>query len=61
MHMSGPTDDVDVLDPPDEHRFMTARGGAEAELVYRLDGERMLIVHTEFPDVLGDRASAGPW
>jgi predicted GNAT family acetyltransferase len=51
--MGSSTDDVEVLDLPDEHRFVIRRGGAEAELVYRIDGDTMVIAHTEVPESLG--------
>lgn len=53
--MSSPIDDVEILHFPAENRFVIRRDGAEAELVYRIDKDRMLIVHTEVPDALGGR------
>ena len=57
--MSSSTDDVEVTDLPAEHRFVVRRGDAEAELVYRVDGDRMLMVHTEVPDALAGHGVGG--
>ncbi|MGO8864235.1 MAG: GNAT family N-acetyltransferase [Acidimicrobiales bacterium] len=38
-----------------EHRFVVEQDGAVAELVYEVDGHRLVLVHTGVPDVLGGR------
>ena len=57
--MSSPRDDVEVIHLPAEHRFVIRHDEVEAELVYQLDGDTMLIVHTEVPDALGGRGIGG--
>lgn len=49
----------DVVDNPDDHRFELTEDGALAELVYRLDGDRLVLVHTGVPDELGGRGLGG--
>jgi predicted GNAT family acetyltransferase len=44
---------------PDEARFVVVVEGAEAELVYRLDGQVMTILHTGVPPRIGGRGLAG--
>ncbi|MDY7100735.1 MAG: GNAT family N-acetyltransferase [Actinomycetota bacterium] len=43
----------DVTDNRDEHRFELTDDGHLAELVYRLEGDRITLVHTGVPDELG--------
>ena len=50
---------ADVVDEKDRHRFAIALEGSEAELVYRLDGDRLVLVHTGVPDELGGRGIGG--
>jgi uncharacterized protein len=50
---------VDVEDHPDEHRFVLELDGHEAQLVYRRDGDRLVLVHTEVPEELGGRGLGG--
>jgi predicted GNAT family acetyltransferase len=57
--MSSPNDDVEVLHLPAEHRFVIRHDEVEAELVYQLDGDTMVIVHTEVPEALGGRGAGG--
>ena len=40
-------------------RFVLEEDGHEAQLVYRLDGDRLVLVHTEVPDELGGRGLGG--
>lgn len=40
-------------------RFSTEVDGVEAELAYRLDGDRMTILHTGVPEAIGGRGIAG--
>jgi predicted GNAT family acetyltransferase len=42
----------DVTRNDDEHRYEVEIDGALAMLVYRLNGERLVLVHTEVPDEL---------
>lgn len=48
-----------VVDERDEHRFVYRVDGAEAQLVYRRNGRRLILVHTEVPDELGGRGIGG--
>ena len=57
--MSSPRDDPEVLHLPAEHRFVIPHHDGEAELVYQLDGDTMVIVHTEVPAALGGRGVGG--
>lgn len=41
-----------VVDDVDRHRFEVSVGGAVAELVYRREGDRLVLVHTGVPDEL---------
>ncbi len=53
--MTNPNDTVDVVDVPAEHRFVARGTDAEAELVYRLDGDRLYLIHTEVPEAWNGR------
>jgi predicted GNAT family acetyltransferase len=57
--MTSPTENADVTDVPAEHRFVARVDGHEAELVYRLAGDRLTLVHTEVPEALGGRGLGG--
>lgn len=48
-----------VVDEPDERRFVYRADGPEAQLVYRRNGRRLILVHTEVPDALGGRGIGG--
>ncbi len=39
-----------VLDDRDHNRFLFAQDGQEAELVYRVNGKRLVLIHTEVPE-----------
>src|SRR4028118_610902 len=41
-----------VIDNPAQHRFELPVGGAIAVAAYRLEGERVILVHTEVPQEL---------
>ncbi len=41
-----------VIDNPAQHRFELPVGDAIAVAVYRLEGERVILVHTEVPQEL---------
>jgi hypothetical protein len=57
--MGDHSDTVTVVDVPAEDRFVARAEGMEAELVYRVDGDRLFLVHTEVPESLGGRGIAG--
>jgi predicted GNAT family acetyltransferase len=38
-----------VLDDREHHRFLFAQHGEEAELVYRVNGNRLVLIPTEVP------------
>ena len=48
-----------VTDNPDQHRFEIEVDGHLAELVYRLHGDRLVLIHTGVPDELGGRGLGG--
>lgn len=41
------------------HRFVLEIDGYEAELVYKLRGDRLVLIHTGVPDELGGRGLGG--
>jgi predicted GNAT family acetyltransferase len=49
----------EVRDVPAEHRFVVQQDGAIAELVYRAEPGRLILVHTGVPDALGGRGIGG--
>jgi uncharacterized protein len=53
------SDTVHVVDVPAEDRFVVRTEGMEGELVYRVNGDRLLVIHTEVPEALGGRGIAG--
>jgi predicted GNAT family acetyltransferase len=57
--MTSDSDTVQVVDVPAEGRFVVRTDGAEAELVYRVRGDRIYLIHTEVPESLGGRGIAG--
>jgi hypothetical protein len=57
--MAEHSDTVTVVDVPAEDRFVARAEGMEAELVYRVDGDRLFLLHTEVPEALGGRGIAG--
>jgi predicted GNAT family acetyltransferase len=50
---------TDVVERPDEHRFVVEEDGHVAELVYRIDDGVLVLVHTGVPDELGGRGIGG--
>jgi predicted GNAT family acetyltransferase len=48
--MTIPADDAPVVDDSAESRFVLREGGAEAELSYALQNDRLLLVHTGVPE-----------
>ena len=57
--MTTPADDMEVVDVPAESRFVVRGPDAEAELVYHLNGKRLVLVHTEVPESWGGRGTGG--
>jgi hypothetical protein len=52
-------DDSGVVDDRQHHRFVFRQDGIDAQLVYRTDGDRLILVHTEVPDMLSGRGIGG--
>lgn len=50
---------MDIIDRQDQHRFVGTEEGLEAQLVYRVDGNTLALVHTEVPEALGGRGLGG--
>lgn len=48
-----------VLDNATRHRFELEDDGRLAELTYRADAERLVLLHTGVPDELGGRGIGG--
>jgi len=48
-----------VVDNPTARRFELVEDGKMAELVYRFDGDRMVLIHTEVPVALEGRGLGG--
>jgi uncharacterized protein len=44
-----------VLDDADHNRFVVRENGSVAELVYRRNGRRLVLVHTEVPEALREQ------
>ena len=58
--MTTDPDDAEVVDATDEHRFVIrGDGGLEAELVYRTNGDRLVLIHTGVPEEWGGRGIGG--
>lgn len=57
--MTNDSNTVQVVDVPLEDRFVVRTDGAEAELVYRVSGDRVYLIHTEVPESMGGRGIAG--
>jgi predicted GNAT family acetyltransferase len=49
------SDDLSVVDVPDEHRFIVTVDGHVGELTYKRSGERIVLVHTGVPDEIDGR------
>jgi predicted GNAT family acetyltransferase len=47
--------DAPVVDDTSASRYVIREDGAEAELVYLVEGDRMLLLHTEVPEEWGGR------
>ena len=50
---------AEVVDQKDRNRFAVLLDGHEAELVYRLEGNLLILVHTGVPDELGGQGIGG--
>lgn len=48
-----------VTDDTAHSRFLIVEDGSEAELVYRRNGGRLVLVHTGVPEEIGGRGIAG--
>ena len=57
--MTIPADDAPVVDDAADSRYVLQESGAEAELVYVIDGDRMILVHTGVPDEWGGHGIGG--
>ena len=57
--MTNDSNTVQVVDVPLEDRFVVRTDGAEAELVYRVSGDRIYLIHTVVPESMGGRGIAG--
>lgn len=44
---------------PAQHRFVAKAGGAEAELVYKRDDDRLYLLHTEVPAAFRGHGTGG--
>ena len=53
------SDSADVIDNTDASRFELRADGQFAELVYRIRGDRLVLVHTEVPVELEGRGIGG--
>jgi predicted GNAT family acetyltransferase len=54
-----PQNESNVIDEADEHRFVYRTGDDEAELVYRAEPGRLVLVHTEVPDAFRGQGIGG--
>ena len=52
-------DGAEVVDDRDNKRFVVERDGSVAQLVYRDEGDRLIITHTEVPEELGGQGVGG--
>ena len=53
--MTQPDAPGSVVDAGEESRLVLREGGEVAQLVYEVDGDRLLLIHTEVPESLGGR------
>jgi predicted GNAT family acetyltransferase len=51
--------DSQVTHDPDDSRFEYRLGGSVAEIVYRLRGQRMVLLHTGVPDAMEGHGIGG--
>ena len=57
--MTTSADDMEVVDVPAERRFVVRQNGTEAELVYHVHGQRLVLLHTEVPDEMSGQGIGG--
>lgn len=57
--MAGVSQGEQVIDNPGESRFELRAGGRLAELRYRVNGHRLVLIHTEVPAELEGRGLGG--
>jgi hypothetical protein len=57
--LTDPSDIVQVVDIPAEERFAVHGSGVEPELIYRLQGNQLFLVHTEVPEAMSGRGIGG--
>ena len=57
--MTIPAADDAVVDDTAGSRFVISEAGAEAELLYVIEGDRILLVHTEVPEAWAGRGIGG--
>jgi uncharacterized protein len=48
-----------IVDDVENHRFLYTEGGVEAQLVYYVEPEGLILEHTEVPNELGGRGIGG--
>jgi uncharacterized protein len=53
--MTNARDEPPVVDDEANSRFLLVEGGLEAELVYRHNGNRLVLVHTGVPEEMAGR------
>lgn len=53
------SNDVTVTDEQANTRFVVTEGGADAQLVYRVEGDRLILTHTEVPEEFQGRGIGG--
>ena len=53
------SDSADVIDNTDASRYELRADGSLAELVYRIRGDRLVLIHTEVPSELEGRGIGG--
>ena len=53
------TPSSDVRDDHDGSRFVLEEDGSTAELIYRAEPGRIILIHTEVPNALGGRGIGG--
>lgn len=52
-------DKTEVIHEPEKDRFRYTENGFDAQLVYRAEPARLILMHTEVPEALGGRGIAG--
>jgi uncharacterized protein len=57
--MTIPADDAPVVVDTAETRFVISEGGADAELIYARQGDRLILVHTGVPEAWGGHGIGG--